>query len=171
MVTFSTDLLSGVSGVSCSLFGVVAARYRYFIFMFCCVCCILVVFLDPVWLCDNLAVKEGAECYVVSLVCVWCTICPGLFALSLDDIGRLCSLTVTLHGPYAGLFLRIPVCFPANPTYAEKKGLLLKEWIFTQEEHIFTLRVHVVIYPEWRQHSLDRVAFIESVSIHLKLYI
>ena len=89
MVTFSTDLLSGGSGFSCSLFGVVAARFRYFIFMFCCVCCIRVVFLDPVWLCDNLVVKEGAECYVVSLVCVLCTICPGLFALFLDDIGRL----------------------------------------------------------------------------------
>ena len=58
--------------------------------MFYPVRCLIAVFSGSCLACCSYLVRgEGPGCFVFSLVCVLCTGCLGLFALSLSVIGRI----------------------------------------------------------------------------------
>ena len=64
----------------------------FFVLLFC--------LMDSVEYCDHQFGEEGTIFVCFSLVCGFSTVCHGVFALPLGDIGRLLSLIVAIPGHY-----------------------------------------------------------------------
>ena len=97
-----------------------------------------------------------------SLVCVLFTVCYGLFALPLGVIGRLCSITVAIHGHYLYSFSGIETRLVVKTATDDKDRVGRSEIKFNPYHKFSRRQIGDMFLIFHRKHGLSFMQIVSS---------